>query len=161
LRRLRALRGAKGGAKLPQSRQEGARRGAGRTTRADASVGGRVGSFDGEGAMSQSNRTAGNRRGAPRFRGLLVAGGYLGVGAALGALGVRVEAPLALKAMILLSEPVSSLIGEALSPWRAVALGLAVNAAALGYVAHSVARFGSRIDDMAALADRVLGRRNG
>lgn len=111
--------------------------------------------------MGQGNGKAQKRRQGGRFRGLLVMGGYLAVGAALGALGVKADSPLALRAMILLSEPVSSLIGDALSPWNAVALGLAVNAAALGYVAHSVARFGSRIDDMAALADRVLNRRNG
>jgi len=111
--------------------------------------------------MSQSKGEAQHRKRAPRFRGALVAGGYLALGAVLGVLGLKADAPLALSALILLSEPVSSLAGGALEPWTAVALGLSVNAAALGYVAHSVARFGSRVDGMVALADRVLGRRGG
>lgn len=115
--------------------------------------------------MGKTDETSGGgaakRPRAPRFRGLLVMAGYLGVGAALGFLGVKADAPLALRGMILLSEPVSSLVGDGLSPWTAVGLGLAVNAAALGYVAHSVSRFAARMEDMATLAERVLNRRNG
>lgn len=111
--------------------------------------------------MGHLNGEAGKQRQGGRFRGLMVAGGYLGVGAALGAVGLQADAPLALRAMVLLSEPVSSLVGDLLSPWSAVALGLAVNAAALGYVAHSLARFGSRMENMAALAERMLNRRSG
>lgn len=112
--------------------------------------------------MNRSGGDAGAERKRPgRFRGVIVAGGFLAIGALLAVTGLRADAPLALRALILLSEPVSSLVQEAFAPWTSVMLGLGVNAFALGYMAHSIARFGSRMNGMVLLAERVLGRRDG
>ncbi len=112
--------------------------------------------------MNRSSGDAGAQRGrSGPFRGVIVAGGFLGLAALLAAIGLKADAPLALRALILLSEPVSSLVQEAFAPWTSVMIGLAVNAFALGYMAHSIARFGSRMNGMVLLAERVLNRRGG
>ena len=93
-----------------------------------------------------------------RRAGLMVGGGILALGGALALAGLYGGASWALSILIFISAPVASMAAEALGPWPSVLLGLAVNAFALGFVAHSLARFSSGAEGMSDLAVRILGR---
>ena len=93
-----------------------------------------------------------------RHAGMLVGGTVLALGGALAAAGLLGGASWALAVLIFISAPVASLASGALGPWPSVVLGLCVNAFALGFVAHSLARFSSGAEGMTDLAVRILGR---
>ncbi len=89
---------------------------------------------------------------------MLAGGAVVALGAALAAAGLLGGAAWALAVLIFISAPVASMATGALGAWPAVLLGLGVNAFAIGFVVHSLARFASGAEGMSDLTVRILGR---
>jgi hypothetical protein len=93
-----------------------------------------------------------------RNRGWVLTATYFAVAALLGVLGVSGQRTGPLDLLIMMGEPLASILADDFGPWTAVVAGVALNGSAIGYAVTALDRFGGRMDRMTDLAVNVLNR---
>jgi hypothetical protein len=93
-----------------------------------------------------------------RNRPWLVAGGYLAVAAVIAIAATVSGGEAFYKLLALTGQPMLTIMADTIGAWPAVAVGVLVNAGAIGFALRALDRFAIRMDSAGDLALRVYGR---